>query len=980
MGIALAIYGWQVSSNGWPSERWMIVAPLIAATCAFLGSRWREHGDRVAWMAIAGSCAMTAASYALVTWQSTFGLHDAAALASLMRAPDRTLVALALLAMIADRSPIRDRYLAIESSIVALSTALVMWVAVIEPALTRSPLDSSGRLLSLSLPASDLVLVALGARLSLGYRARSRSFVALQLALVARFVANMLSYWGEVGSGQETSLITNVTTAASFAFLVWAALDKGSSEPVAVAHNAVRLSRVRLASILLSAVAPQIVLVVLLMDDSAKHTTVLFAAGIAAVVSLLALTRLWGLAVSVRNLTERRGNDRLASLVERSSDVVVLVDGDGVISYTSPALQTVLGFEDDAWVGQSIETLDVRATSELRVGLWMDVMQLPPDRSLALEVSAMHGDGERRMMEFSAVNLMENVAVAGIVLTLRDVTANRTLERQLSYRADHDSLTGLANRAHFLTRVSEELQRDSRPTVMFLDLDDFKAINDGLGHAAGDVLLRTVADRLKIRFANASNVVARLGGDEFGILLVGNSGADAGLLAQEAITDLKEPINVNDFQSLSVTGCIGVAVGEAKNTASDLMRHADLAMYRAKQLGKGQVEEFDADLGRLSERRNEYKRDLSAALGRDQLYLNYQPIVRLVDGRTVGAEALLRWDHHIYGNVPPTDFIPLAEQSGVIIPIGAWAIEHACISAAGWADEDMFVTVNVSGVQLREDTFVDGVLRSLQLSGLGPERLVLEITESTLIEDNDFALEQLRELRSIGVRTALDDFGTGYSSLAYVQRLPLDVIKIDKEFVQSVEDPRSQALANTIVTMARNLDLRTVAEGVETESQAVELAALGCDFAQGYLFFKPLSATAMTALAEFERRPAPAAPPIKPAAPAAAPQLDAPKLDAPKPVVVQPAPETTHPQAPVQPTPPPPEVVPPVVPPAPLAPLVLSVTGPVAAPALAPEVHLPPLPAPVPTIVQQPAPEVTAAEEPAQGDGITQLLRPLLPS
>jgi predicted signal transduction protein with EAL and GGDEF domain len=372
-------------------------------------------------------------------------------------------------------------------------------------------------------------------------------------------------------------------------------------------------------------------------------------------------------------------------------------------------------------------------------------------------------------------------------------------------------------------------------------------------------LLRTVADRLNIRFANSSNLVARLGGDEFGVLLLESSTAEASVMAQQAIVDLKESIQVNDFQSVSVSGCIGIAVAEPKNSASDLMRHADLAMYRAKQLGKGQVEGFDADLGRQTERRNEYKRDLMAALGRDQLYLMYQPIVRLTDGRSVGAEALLRWDHHIYGNIQPDDFISLAEQTGVIIPIGAWAIEQACMSAVGWADDSMFVTVNVSGVQLREPTFVEGVQRSLRLSGLAPQRLVLEITESTLIDDSEMATAQLTELRACGIRTALDDFGTGYSSLAYVQRLPLDIIKIDKEFVQSVGELRSQALANTIVTMARNLGLETVAEGIESESQAMELASLGCEYAQGYMFFKPLSAVAMTALSEFENQPADAA-------------------------------------------------------------------------------------------------------------------------
>src|SRR6185295_18609164 len=311
-----------------------------------------------------------------------------------------------------------------------------------------------------------------------------------------------------------------------------------------------------------------------LTDDTAKHSTIVFAAGIAAVVSLLALTRLWGLAVSVRNLTERRGNDRLASLVERSSDVVVLVDVDGRISYTSPAVQTVLGFDVQEWVGSEVEGLDIRSNGGQHTGLWEEIKALPPDGSLTVEVSVLHANGERRTMELAAVNLTANIAVAGIVLTLRDVTANRTLERQLSYRADHDSLTGLANRSNFLTRVSDELQRGQLPTVLFLDLDDFKAINDGLGHSAGDVLLRTVADRLRIRFANTSNLVARLGGDEFGVMLLGSSTAEASVLAHQAIGDLKDSIPVNDFQSVSVSGCIGIAVAEPKNTASDLMRHA----------------------------------------------------------------------------------------------------------------------------------------------------------------------------------------------------------------------------------------------------------------------------------------------------------------------------------------------------------------------------------------------------------------------
>ena len=573
--------------------------------------------------------------------------------------------------------------------------------------------------------------------------------------------------------------------------------------------------------------------------------------------SLLALTRLWGLAVSVRNLTERRGNDRLASLVERSSDVVMLVDVDGRISYTSPALRTVLGYEGDLWVGLALEAVDIRANGELQASLWSDFKELPHEGSLTIEVSVLHADGEWRTMELSAVNLMSNVAVAGIVLTLRDVTANRTLERQLSYRADHDSLTGLANRANFLTRVSDELQRGQLPTVLFLDLDDFKAINDGLGHSAGDVLLRVVADRLKIRFANASNLVARLGGDEFGVLLLDSSTAEASVLAQQAIGDLKDSIQVNDFQSVSVSGCIGIAVAEPKNTASDLMRHADLAMYRAKQLGKGQVEGFDADLGRQTERRNEYKRDLMAALGRDQLYLVYQPIVRLSDGRTVGAEALLAMGPPHLRKRAPDRLHPACRADRCDHSdrrVGDRAGMHVGRGLGRRIDvrHRQRLGRSAARTQLRRR----GRSAACDSAASQPERLVLEITESTLIDDSELATRAAAaNCARAAISTALDDFGTGYSSLAYVQRLPLDIIKIDKEFVQSVDELRSQALANTIVNMARNLGLRTVAEGVESENQAVELARIGCEFAQGYLFFKPLSAVAMTALSEFESQP-----------------------------------------------------------------------------------------------------------------------------
>jgi diguanylate cyclase (GGDEF)-like protein/PAS domain S-box-containing protein len=707
----------------------------------------------------------------------------------------------------------------------------------------------------LSLPATDVLIVALGARLALGSRARNRAFASLLLALLTRLVADLMSYWGEVGDRHLSPALLNAVWTVSFGFFAWSALDRRHTEPTHVSHQAVRLSRVRLMSIVLSAIAPQVVLILVLVDDRASHTTVMTAAGVAAVVCLLALTRLWGLAVSVRSINDRRGNDRLASLVERSSDVVMLVDASGEISYASPALKAVLGFEPEEWVGRRIEALDVRATRELRAGLWMDVRQLRPNTAIAVEVSARHANGEQRTMELSAVNLIDNAAVAGIVLTLRDVTSSRLIERQLTFRTEHDPLTGLATRATFLVVLNDELEHGRLPTLVYLDLDDFKVINEGLGHAAGDVLLRSVAEKLTARFADAATIIARLGGDEFGVLLPEVATTTVDELAHQVINDLKRSIKVNDFQSVSASACIGVAAAEVKNSATDLIRNAGLALDRAKQLGKGQVEGFDADLGRKSERRNEYKRDLLDALGRDQFFLVYQPIVRLADGRTIGAEALLRWDHHVYGNVLPNDFVPFAEQIGVMIPIGEWVLEQACTSAMGWADESMLLTINVSAIELRDASFVDNVRRSLRVSGLPADRLVLDVTETALLEDREDAAARLAAVRDIGIHTALDDFGSGYSSLAYVRRLPLDFIKIDPELVQTIDDPRSAALVDTIVNMARNLGLRSIAEGVETEEQALTLAKLGCELAQGHLFFKPLSPVAMAALVEFERQP-----------------------------------------------------------------------------------------------------------------------------
>ena len=494
--VASATYAWRTKVPFEQAQRWLVLPTLAATVAALWGSRLRSDGDRVAWIAIAGSCAMTTASYVLAFADSTFDTVTLDGLAGLLRAPDRTLIALGLISMIAERSPIRERYLAIEATIVSLTATLVMWVFLIEPALGRSTLTDADRMLSLALPASDLVLVALAARLSLGYQARNRSFSILLVGLVARLLANILSYWSYMADGVKGGPTIHTLTAISLLLFAIAALDRTGAQRPVVAQHSVQLDRLRLTTIALCALTPQAVLISLIVSDDAPRSTVLFAGVVTALVTMLALTRLWGLALSVHDLTERRGKDRLASLVERSSDIVVLVDANHRISYTSGAVATVLGVDSQDWVGKRLHDLDLTPL----VDTWSEVadriLTQLPDGTLTVEATAHHSSGTPRLLEMTAVNLVQNVAVAGVVITMRDVTATHSLQRQLSFRADHDELTGLANRAQFLSRLTRELAGHQRPVVMFMDLDDFKVINDTMGHEAGDVLLRTIAERL----------------------------------------------------------------------------------------------------------------------------------------------------------------------------------------------------------------------------------------------------------------------------------------------------------------------------------------------------------------------------------------------------------------------------------------------------------------------------------------------------
>jgi diguanylate cyclase (GGDEF)-like protein len=422
------------------------------------------------------------------------------------------------------------------------------------------------------------------------------------------------------------------------------------------------------------------------------------------------------------------------------------------------------------------------------------------------------------------------------------------LQTQLEHQAFHDPLTGLANRVLFVDRLAHALaRRGSSVTVLFLDLDDFKVVNDRHGHAHGDELLRQVADRVRACL-RAEDTPARMGGDEFAILLEDADGHTLMQVAERIVAAFLDPFLVSGTE-VRVKGSLGVASNSTgAETAEDLLRNADVAMYTAKSGGKDRFASFEPEMHEEMLEWHSLKEELEAAVQRDEFVVEYQPITDLVTSEPVALEALVRWEHPTRGRIAPADFIPLAEETGLIIPIGRIVVEKACKLARDWSDArsdrtPISVHVNASAPELHEPDFLYYVNAAIESAGIDPSQLVIEITESLLISDAPVSIARLDELRRAGVRLALDDFGTGYSSLSYLRWLPLDIVKMDKSFVSWAGHGGSgAAFAHTIADLAHTLGLEVVAEGIETEDQLLAMRALGCEMGQGYWFAPPAEA------------------------------------------------------------------------------------------------------------------------------------------
>ncbi|MHB8531882.1 MAG: bifunctional diguanylate cyclase/phosphodiesterase [Solirubrobacteraceae bacterium] len=475
--------------------------------------------------------------------------------------------------------------------------------------------------------------------------------------------------------------------------------------------------------------------------------------------------------------------------------------------------------------------------------------------------------GDPRALPLLIGGVLLSVLLA-LVVSLLGLGRTRALREarekglELSHRALHDALTGLPNRALVLDRAEQTLARTARQATvltgaLFIDVDNFKHVNDSLGHVAGDELLQVVARRL-LASVRGQDTVGRLGGDEFVVLVEAEAHESiVGVLADRLVDALREPVELTGGRTVTVTVSVGVAVGRYSSPDA-LLRDADLALYAAKAAGRDRYSLFDASMQDDVEGRVALELDLASALSGEQFFLLYQPIFDVERGRIEGAEALLRWRHPVRGIVAPDAFIPLAEESGLIVPIGQWVLEQACEQAAAWhaAGREIGVSVNVSAHQLGRQDFVEHVHSALQRSGLAPAALMLEVTETTLMRDVSSACEHLEEIKALGVRVAIDDFGTGYASLSQLQRLPADILKVDRSFVAALEQgAQSHDLLQAILGVGRSLSLKVIAEGIETEEQLETVRAMGCEMVQGYLLGRPGPAEVVEGLIA---RPAPA--------------------------------------------------------------------------------------------------------------------------
>jgi diguanylate cyclase (GGDEF)-like protein/PAS domain S-box-containing protein len=751
-----------------------------------------------------------------------------------------------LVLLIRRRTPGRDRASLLDAAIITCGAGLLSWVILIVPYFRSQDIGVLERLTSIAYPLGDIALLAMVVRLAVGSGRRPIAFWLLASSVVQLLVADALyGYLNLAGLWHEH----NPVDGGWIAFYVgWgvAALHPSMRELSVRASGSPRVSRRRLAVVGSAALIPPTVLFVQQLNGNVVDGAAI--AITSAVLFVLVLARTSGLAGEV---AEKRSEARFRALVTNASDAILVVDESGVVRYQTPSAARVLGRQPGELQDRPIGDL-LAPDDERQLG----VLLVTAGVMTTVEWQIRSDAGTWRDMEVTAADLRGDAGVEGLVLTMRDITERKQLDVELRRQALHDTLTSLPNRSLFHDRVVHALSRAARRqgdvAVLFLDLDDFKMVNDSLGHTVGDDLLIAVAARLRTTL-KSGDTLARFGGDEFAVLLEdGDVSPAAEAVAQRVQDALRDPFRVGE-EDVPVHVSIGIAVGRAGvDTPSGLLRDADLAMYVAKRNGKARFERFVPAMHEQAIRRLEVASELRGAIDDGQLVVFYQPIVAVGTGRMLGAEALVRWNHPHRGLIQPNDFIPVAETTGLVIPLGRWVLDQACRQTRRWqqiglVDDAFYVSVNLSARHLRDAGVIDDVMHALDASGMPANALLIEVTETALVEDLDPAGTVLHDLKALGVRLAIDDFGTGYSSLARLSTFPLDIVKIDKSFIDRLAgNADGDAMVRAVVDLSHTLGMTTVAEGVEEPDQAIALSRLGCAVAQGFLFARPMPADDMT--------------------------------------------------------------------------------------------------------------------------------------
>jgi len=549
----------------------------------------------------------------------------------------------------------------------------------------------------------------------------------------------------------------------------------------------------------------------------------------------------------IQDITDRDAAEarmaQLSSALEQSADLVMITDRDGVIEYVNPAFVETTRYDREQLIGKLPDVLKSgHHGPEFYRSMWKVILSGEVFREIFVNRSR---DGSIFYEEKTITPLLDREGrITHFVSTGKDITERMQTQEKLRYLAHHDPLTELPNRSLFMDRLNQALaharRHHWRVAVMFLDIDRFKIINDTLGHTIGDQVLQTIAQRL-LTYLRDVDTVARLGGDEFAVILEdAGSNEDITQVARKLLRAVEQPFDL-DARELAVTTSVGISrFPEDAEESQALLKNADVAMYRAKEQGRNTFQFYTADMNSSSLDRLAMEAHLRRALERREFVLHYQPQIDIRGQRIIGIEALLRWEHPELGSVSPASFVPLLEESGLITRVGEWVLETACAQLADWhraGAADLRLAVNVSSRQLSDDSIVAAVERGLSTSGIQAYDLELEITESAIMERPQRVIENLRRLKQLGVRIALDDFGTGYSSLSYLRRFPIDTLKVDQSFIRDiVTDPGDATIVSTILAMAQNLDLFTVAEGVENDEQLWFLQERGCQSMQGFLF------------------------------------------------------------------------------------------------------------------------------------------------